>query len=395
MFGILDSLAGFIKIRYVADKPIIDSTIARLHYRVTAVVLFVGCLLCTANSLIGNPIECIHSDERMQKVLNQYCWISSTFTLPAARGQVGVHVAHAGVGAYAHHGRYAPHPHVTGATGEERYHAYYQWVPFVLFFQGLLFYAPHWFWKNWEDGKIRLLSDGIRGTLAETREGRKERQSKLVQYVIDTMDMHNWYALGYYVSEILNFVNVIGNIYFTDKFLGGKFLSYGIVALKPVADNETSPFVEIFPRVTKCTFHKFGHSGTIEVIDTMCVLALNILNEKIYIFLWWWFIFLAVISGLALFYSSSIIVSPAIRRNILCRRFKFKVIEGAKAIVNNTKVGDFFLLHLLGQNINMVVYTEFLEELSIKLGGYAPNAPNSATIERQPIYPTKQSLLPE
>lgn len=46
--------------------------------------------------------------------------------------------------------------------------------------------------------------------------------------------------------------------------------------------------IEVFPRVTKCTFHKFGASGTIQKHDALCVLALNILNEKIFIFLWFW-----------------------------------------------------------------------------------------------------------
>ena len=50
--------------------------------------------------------------------------------------------------------------------------------------------------------------------------------------------------------------------------------------------------------MTKCTFHKFGGSGTIQVVDAMCVLAMNILSEKIYIFLWFWFIILAIITGI-------------------------------------------------------------------------------------------------
>lgn len=34
-------------------------------------------------------------------------------------------------------------------------HAYYQWVPFVLFGQALCFYIPHFLWKSWE-GKVIL-----------------------------------------------------------------------------------------------------------------------------------------------------------------------------------------------------------------------------------------------
>ena len=44
--------------------------------------------------------------------------------------------------------------------------------------------------------------------------------------------------------------------------------------------------------MAKCSFHKFGPSGTTERHDGLCVLPLNIINEKIYIFLWFWFILL-------------------------------------------------------------------------------------------------------
>ena len=48
------------------------------------------------------------------------------------------------------------------------------------------------------------------------------------------------------------------------------------------------PISRIFPKVTKCTFHKYGPSGTVMKHDGLCVLPLNIINEKIYIFLWFW-----------------------------------------------------------------------------------------------------------
>ena len=43
--------------------------------------------------------------------------------------------------------------------------------------------------------------------------------------------------------------------------------------------------------MTKCTFHKYGPSGTVENKDGLCILAQNIINEKIYIFLWFWSVF--------------------------------------------------------------------------------------------------------
>ena len=36
---------------------------------------------------------------------------------------------------------------------EVTHKAYYQWVPFVLFLQGCMFYMPHLISKSWEGGK--------------------------------------------------------------------------------------------------------------------------------------------------------------------------------------------------------------------------------------------------
>ena len=41
------------------------------------------------------------------------------------------------------------------------------------------------------------------------------------------------------------------------------------------------PLNSVFPKVAKCTFNKYGPSGTIEKFDGLCILSLNIINEKV------------------------------------------------------------------------------------------------------------------
>lgn len=145
----------------------------------------------------GQPISCIADNSSIEPVINTYCWITYTFTLPGTQNKaIGTQVAHPGLGI---------------DTGEKRYHSYYQWVPFMLFFQGILFYLPHWMWKQWEEGKIGMISDGMRGTLVDTKADRQTRTTKLVQYVMDTLHLHNSYAAGYFFCEALNFVNVVSS----------------------------------------------------------------------------------------------------------------------------------------------------------------------------------------
>lgn len=57
------------------------------------------------------------------------------------------------------------------------------------------------------------------------------------------------------------------------------------------------------------------------------------------------------------------------------------------------QVGDFLLLHLLGQNMNMMQFTEVLDELSsrLHLGNNLPTAPS--TLELSPMYPSDKLRL--
>ena len=90
-------------------------------------------------------------------------------------------------------------------------------------------------------------------------------------------------------------------------------------------------------RMTKCTFHKFGTSGNIEKHDALCILPLNIgdfqymiinifnptfsVNEKIYIFIWFWLLFLGFLSSVVIVYRIVIVFSPYIRAFVLRPRY--------------------------------------------------------------------------
>ena len=69
------------------------------------------------------------------------------------------------------------------------------------------------------------------------------------------------------------------------------------VEYEPEINKPFSLSPQVFPRVTKCKFWKYGPSGTVQKHDALCVLALNIINEKIYVMLWFWLIILSILSG--------------------------------------------------------------------------------------------------
>ena len=128
MYDVFGSVKGLLKL----DSVNIDNTIFRLHYKATVIVLICLSLLVTSRQYIGDPIDCI-VEGVPDNVMDTYCWIQSTFTIPASKMNE-INLPHPGV-----------QPQQEG--DQVKYHQYYQWVCFVLFFQALLFYFPHYLWK--------------------------------------------------------------------------------------------------------------------------------------------------------------------------------------------------------------------------------------------------------
>lgn len=111
-------------------------------------------------------------------------------------------------------------------------------------------------------------------------------------------------------------IHLIIQIWFTNIFLSFNFLNLGSKWLQYIERHDsvqTDPLVRIFPRLVKCNFHKFGFSGTLEVKEALCFLPLNIVNEKMFIILWFWFLILFVFSLLYILHDFCFFVSPTTR----------------------------------------------------------------------------------
>lgn len=99
-------------------------------------------------------------------------------------------------------------------------------------------------------------------------------------------------------------------MFLMNRFFDGAFLTFGIDVLRFLESDQEDridPMIYVFPRMTKCTFYKYGVSGEVERHDAVCILPLNVVNEKIYVFLWFWFLFLGVLSLFTVIYRVSII----------------------------------------------------------------------------------------
>lgn len=175
MLKVLGGLKGFLK----REEVIIDGPVFRFHNVFTAVLLFACSVVVTATQYVGKPIMCIVGDGVPDKPINTYCWVTSTFTMPAAFGrEVGSQVAHPGVA-----NEYQFQQVDAGGGPARKYYTYYQWVCFVLFFQGLACHFPKLVWENCEGGLMKTLVMGLNHYVYTEDEKRKKKEA-IIDYVM-------------------------------------------------------------------------------------------------------------------------------------------------------------------------------------------------------------------
>ena len=42
-----------------------------------------------------------------------------------------------------------------------------------------------------------------------------------------------------------------------------------------------NPMCEAFPRIAACDYHRFGSGGLQEKVNAICILSLNVINDKV------------------------------------------------------------------------------------------------------------------
>ncbi|CAG5095233.1 Similar to Inx7: Innexin inx7 (Drosophila melanogaster) [Cotesia congregata] len=380
ILGTFSVLKDHLKLKYTEDNAVIDNIVFRLHYRATFLILVSGSLLVSARQFFGEHIKCIIDKGSLpSNVVDTFCFFTSTYTVSKHMNKTLVELGH------------IPHPGVGPFTKDDEitHHVYYQWVPFVLFFQALLFYIPRYLWRNAEGGRMKALVSGLHlATLAlheektqleggRTIPSKRDRDEKIQQIRNAFLNrLHINRPWAYYMSfcELINFTNVLVQIYITDAFLGGAFLDLGLTTtqFEHSPGDKMTPLDIVFPKVTKCTFHKYGPSGTIQQHDALCVMALNIINEKIYIFLWFWFIILAIVTGLGLVWRMLTMLLHS--RSIAFNRYIFSVACPGKynpwnvlKLTHDYYYGDWLFLYYLAKNLDNYVFKELLEKLAYDL----------------------------
>ena len=103
-----------------------DDFVDRVNSRYTVIVLVVFAIVVSMHQYVGTPITCwapVHFTGSHTKYANSYCWVRNTYYLPWENNIPKL-----------------------GQREDLKMIPYYQWIPFILLTQAVLFYLPSVFW---------------------------------------------------------------------------------------------------------------------------------------------------------------------------------------------------------------------------------------------------------
>ncbi|XP_017064573.1 innexin inx5 [Drosophila eugracilis] len=397
--------------KYLQFKSIrIYDAVFTIHSRCTVVILLTCSLLLSARQYFGDPIQCI-SEEKNIEYIQSYCWTMGTYILkmdnnseqqiqlppelatttisstsatsssslstPAttaysrtrtrfrSRDYLRKLVDYNEVYARAMSIAEGVGPEIRGQS-EREYLRYYQWVIILLLFESFVFYFPSCLWKVWEGQRLKQLCSEV-GEALLSEDTYNTRLRLLVKYfTTDYEDMHFCYMAKYVFCEVLNFLISVVNIIVLEVFLNGFWSKYlHAMASIPFYDwdrwNRISS--SVFPKIAKCEVLKFGASGTASIMDNLCILPLNILNEKIFVFLWAWFLLMAFMSGLNLLCRLAMILSRNLREQMIRSQLRFMSKRHVKRALGDLTIGDWFLMMKVSVNVNPMLFRDLMQEL--------------------------------
>jgi len=289
-------------------------------------------------------------------IFESYCFIQNTYThvhlYNRSSSRHSTSHAHPGVSTGQHGGG--------GAEAGSIYHNYYQWVGLLLIFQAVLCYLPWSWWKSEERGRVgKLIQKLSKDPLTEVPV--EEQVAGLSNFIINNSRWFDKCALTLMVAQFMCLIFTIIQLYLIDIVLGNQFLHLGTNLLDWY---ELDIALEkVFPIVVKCSMNYFGPSGNVQNVNGMCNLPINILNEKIYLIVWVWYLFMIIITVFHIIGQIMVLITPYLRQLIIQRDCKRIHGHQIKRMTRRCSYGDYILLRILAHNIDTTQFHALISNL--------------------------------
>ncbi|ESN98774.1 hypothetical protein HELRODRAFT_185033 [Helobdella robusta] len=354
----------------------------RLLYRHTSALFVLFAIVVSTKQYVGDPIQCWVPAEftgNHEEYTNNFCWIRNTYYLPYEKNIPKE---------YEHDKR--------------QIIPYYQWMPMILAIQGLLCYLPILLWRCLNDKSgidvNTVVEAGEAFTNAEIAESREKTLThmtrQLDRYLSNQKDVPkgctislkqcfshaccslfgrhkgNYLMCLYLIVKVLALASVFGQLFALNFFLGQDFHMYGFDAIHSMITGTDVSASPRFPRVTMCDF-KIRRLGNVQRYTVQCVLPINLFNEKIYLFVWFWLAFVSAILSFSLIsWIARAVMKSDKHRYIRKHLHLMEKLQrdsdkknAVKFVEDYLKQDGVFILRLVGHNTNALTVTEFVGHL--------------------------------
>lgn len=335
-----------------------ESNLVYLLSPITSSMLIMISIVMTSFHVFGTPIRCI-GDARSRftsDYINEYCWTTSTFSTMSSNSVP-----------------FYPGEGVMGA--EVVHHNYYQWMPMVLLCLAGLCVIPHMMWKYSEAGLMNSLVPSNTDSKVDMNILQWEKvvlySKGVANYFVRNFNSQHHIKYGQYnlLAEVMCFFIILAIIVILQSFLK-TFLQYCPLLLLHHLDTPLpiSPEERLFPILTKCSLHIFGPSGSTQTEDALCLLPVNMINQKVFVVIWLWLALLLIISVLVIVSSILTAHLPGLRRKVLSKQVGEKSASYMVCSLGDMlKYGDWLVISRLNSHFSPDVAKVILTELKTKL----------------------------
>ena len=180
----------------------------------------------------------------------------------------------------------------------------------------------------------------------------------------------NYLTAVYLTVKLLFLVNVVGQLFALNLFLGQDFHLFGIDVFRAIMAGSDWTTSARFPRVTLCDF-RVRRLANVQRYTVQCVLPINLFNEKIFLFVWFWMAMVAALTLLSLCTWVARIAVHIDRHRYVRHHLRLMgQLQDPKTESTRRQVRGFvndylqpdgiFVLRLLGHNTNGLVVTELI-----------------------------------
>ena len=347
LFGLLTSTLSF-------EGVDIDNWTFKLYSKASVGIFFLGAALSTLNEYTGGAITCRGSDATDYD--KQYCWLNGVKHLQPNQVASAINLG----------------DRCFSDGGDDKVVNYYIWISLVLIFSSVLFFLPNQLWKYFEGGMMEQFGSN-RGEFLQDAEKSASNFKKM------TKNHTKFYFFTFVFFETLNFVIGVTIFLLTDWFLDGKFSNYGSKTIAYLRGSgqytevntgngdervQLNPMCSVFPTSVRCDVSFSGANGRKDERNLLCILGQNIMNQKIYLILWVWFVVLFSVSACMIVYRVLTCMLPGFQRTHIQRYLRSSDDYAVRKLrLDFDHIGNYFVLTQIGRNATPYTFRKFLDEV--------------------------------